>query len=199
MQTKFIILLPVYNGENTIERAINSALNQTYKNFEMIIIDDGSTDSTLEICKKYEEGDDRIEVVAKENGGIAFSRNLGIEVAARKGSNIKIIWLDSDDELVSNILEYLNNEFIKCPELDAIFYDYDVVTSKGESVLNNYICQRFGEEGKIKRTEALKKILIGDINNYMWAFAADIHCYQGVFFPVGRKYEDLAALYKIVV
>lgn len=197
MKTKFVILLPVYNGEDTIGRAIESVLNQTYRNFEMIIINDGSTDSTLEVCRKYAESNNQIEVVTRENGGLASARNLGIELAGRKEPDIKVVWLDADDELC-DILRDLNDEFVSNPEIDAIFYDYDLVMSDGKRVDNRYLCQRFGGNEKIKGKEALKKILIGDINNYMWAFAADIHCYQGVFFPEGKKYEDIATLYKIV-
>lgn len=198
MKTKFIILLPVYNAEDTIGRAIVSVLNQTYKNFELIIINDGSTDSTLEVCTKYAEGNDKVEVITRENSGIASARNFGIELAERKGPDIKIVWIDADDELVYDILENLDDKFISSSELDAIFYDYDVVMSDGKRINNGYICQRYDENKIIRGKEALRKILIGDINNYMWAFAADIHCYQGVFFPEGKKYEDLATLYKIV-
>lgn len=88
------IILPVYNAVNYIEKTITSVLNQTYKNFELIIVDDGATDGTSEICRNYAQKDYRISYYKQNNFGTAVARNRGIELA--KGEYIA--FLDHDDE-----------------------------------------------------------------------------------------------------
>lgn len=95
------IITPVYNGENFIAETIRSVLNQTYSNWEMIVIDDGSKDNGPEIVKKYIKNDPRIELITQKNGGSASARNNGIRRA--KGQYIAL--LDADDTWKSYFLE----------------------------------------------------------------------------------------------
>ena len=110
------IILPVYNAVNYIEKTITSVLNQTYKNFELIIVDDGATDGTSEICRNYAQKDYRISYYKQNNFGTAVARNRGIELA--KGEYIA--FLDHDDEYLPHFLEELleiseeDDELIKC-------------------------------------------------------------------------------------
>ena len=97
------IILPVYNAVNYIEKTITSVLNQTYKNFELIIVDDGATDGTSEICRNYAQKDYRISYYKQNNFGTAVARNRGIELA--KGEYIA--FLDHDDEYLPHFLEEL--------------------------------------------------------------------------------------------
>ena len=78
------IIIPCYNCEKYIEENIQSILKQTYKNFEVIYINDGSKDNTLEILRKYEKNDNRIKVIDSENRGVSHARNLGLENAKRR-------------------------------------------------------------------------------------------------------------------
>ncbi len=93
------VIIPVYNAEKTIARCIDSVLEQTYQDFEILLIDDGSTDSSGEICKTYADNDSRVKYIKKENGGVSTARNRGIDEAQRK----YITFIDSDDwfELVT--------------------------------------------------------------------------------------------------
>lgn len=79
------IIIPVYNVEKYLPQCIESVINQTYKNLEIILINDGSSDSSGKICEKYAEVDKRIKVIHKENGGLSTARNIGIEKCARGG------------------------------------------------------------------------------------------------------------------
>lgn len=99
------IIIPVYNSGEYIQRCIESVLNQTYKRFELILIDDGSSDSSGKICDEYALLDNRIIVVHNTNHGVSYSRNLGIE----KASADWILFVDSDDELECN---YVNQFFL---------------------------------------------------------------------------------------
>lgn len=93
MEELVSVIVPVYNAEQTIQRCIESILGQTYAEMEIILVDDGSKDSSLQMCRKMAEKDVRIQVITKENGGVSSARNCGIQNA--KGTYI--LFLDSDD------------------------------------------------------------------------------------------------------
>lgn len=95
------VITPTYNRENLISRAIESVLNQTYKDFELIIVDDGSTDNTKEIVKSFQEKDNRIVYIYQENRGLSSALNKGLSVASGK----YIAFLESDDEWLPQKLE----------------------------------------------------------------------------------------------
>ena len=78
---KLSVIIPIYNVENYLEKCITSVLNQTYKNLEIILINDGSTDNSLKICEVYQKIDSRIVLISKENGGLSDARNKGLEIA----------------------------------------------------------------------------------------------------------------------
>lgn len=126
MKNNYIsIIVPVYNAEKYIEQTINSIILQSYKNFELILIDDGSKDTSLEICNKYAKKDTRIKVIHIENHGVSYARNLGIE----QSLNEYVIFVDSDDLLADDALEKVNKLINECKEFDLIqtshieFYD----------------------------------------------------------------------------
>lgn len=99
------IIIPVYNSEKYLDRCIQSILNQNYDNFEVLLIDDGSSDNSGNICDRYAEKDARIKVIHKENGGQSSARNIGLENA--KGEFVGFV--DSDDWIEPKTLEYLIN------------------------------------------------------------------------------------------
>jgi glycosyltransferase involved in cell wall biosynthesis len=102
------VIIPTYNRDDTIKRAIDSVLNQTYKNLELIIVDDGSTDNTKDVIKKYLK-DKRIRYFYKQNKGVSSARNLGI----KKANGEYIAFLDSDDEFEKNKLKVQLEKMIK--------------------------------------------------------------------------------------
>ena len=100
---KVSVIIPAYNAEPFIERAIDSVLSQTYKNVEIIVINDGSTDKTEQKVKAYIEKYENIKLISTENGGVCRARNIGIETA----SGEYISFLDADDELLPDALEVM--------------------------------------------------------------------------------------------
>lgn len=102
---KFSIIVPTYNSEDTIERCINSILNQTYSDFELIIINDGSTDNTENICMNLVKKYKKVKFITQENKGVSAARNKGIYIAHAD----YITFVDSDDYLEENFLENMNN------------------------------------------------------------------------------------------
>jgi glycosyltransferase involved in cell wall biosynthesis len=101
----FSIVIPVYNKEKYVKRSINSVLNQTYTNFELIIVDDGSTDNSLSIASSFK--DERIKIINQENAGVSNARNNGVKFS----SSNWVAFLDADDEYHENFLSSIN-EFI---------------------------------------------------------------------------------------
>lgn len=106
---KVSVIVPVYNAEKYIERCINSVLAQTFKEFELILVDDASIDTSLEICQLYEKKDCRVKVVSKENGGPHSARKQGINCA----SGLYTVFLDSDDWIEDTFIESMVNDMMK--------------------------------------------------------------------------------------
>lgn len=100
------IIVPVYNTSEYLERCVNSIINQTYKNIEIILVNDGSTDNSQEIIDKLKAKDTRIKTIIKENGGLSSSRNVGLDIASGKWAN----FVDSDDYLMPKEIEIMYTE-----------------------------------------------------------------------------------------
>ena len=126
------IIVPIYNSEKYLERCINSILNQTYTNFELILINDGSKDSSLKICRKYASKDNRIVVIDKENEGVSIARNMGIQRA--KGELISFV--DADDYIEKTFLEDMLNVMSKY-NVDYVTCGYNRVYDDHTEHINN--------------------------------------------------------------
>ena len=143
------IILPVYNVECCIIKCINSLLNQTLKNIEILLINDGSTDNTINILEKFSNRDTRIKIINKNNGGVASARNIGVTLA--KGKYIDFV--DPDDFVDLNTYEILYNLAEK--------YDLDMITYK-----LNMFDSNFESEPKIIKLKK-ENIYFGNIENYV--------------------------------
>ena len=120
------ILVAIYNKEMEISQCIKSLINQSYDNLEIILINDGSTDSTKEICKKFSEKDNRIELINKKNEGLEMARRTGLEYATGE----YVMFVDGDDWLPKNAVEVLLNAIKK--------ENADVCFGKGKRVIDKY-------------------------------------------------------------
>jgi glycosyltransferase involved in cell wall biosynthesis len=184
----FSIIIPVYNVENYLEQCVDSILCQTYTNYEVILVNDGSTDSSAKICTEYEEIDSKISVIHKENGGLSEARNIGLLHA--KGDYI--IFTDSDDYWDGyKVLEELN-QLVKESDPDLIIHEESRFFSK-KNVKCNYNQRNIAnKKGDFKKDAT---ILV-----YYDLFAAcawdkivrrAILIDNKLFFPLGRKSEDI--------
>ena len=126
---KVSIIIPVYNVEKYLDKCVQSAINQTLQNIEIILVDDESPDNCPQMCDEYAKKDSRIKVVHKKNGGLGFARNFGLEVAAGE----YVTFLDSDDFVDLYTYEHLYNLAVK-NSLDAIYYKYTRFTKEDEVV-----------------------------------------------------------------
>ena len=130
---KISVIIPVYNAAQYLEKCLDSVLAQTFTDFELLLIDDGSKDSSGEICDRYAESDSRIRVFHKPNGGVSSARNLGLDNA--KGE--WIAFCDSDDYVTDKYLGDLYNE-AKTTDADLVVQDYYIADKNGNIVKNNY-------------------------------------------------------------
>lgn len=124
---KVTIIIPIYNVEKYINEAVDSARNQTYKNLEIILVDDESTDLSGKICDEYLGIDDRIKVIHKKNGGLSDARNSGLDNCTGQ----YIMFLDGDDFLEPDAVEKMYNEIIE-KDADYVIGNYINATEEGE-------------------------------------------------------------------
>jgi glycosyltransferase involved in cell wall biosynthesis len=134
------IIVPVYNVERYLNKCLDSILNQTFKDFELILVNDGSRDKSGEICDRYEKVDKRIKVIHKDNGGLSSARNAGLNIA--EGDYIAFV--DSDDFIHYRMYEILINTAIKkksditmCKYMDA--FEHEIYDLQGDKELTNTI------------------------------------------------------------
>ncbi len=179
------LIVPVYNVEPYIKECLESILGQTYRNLEIILINDGSTDDSFSICKKYAESDERIRLISKENGGLASARNRGIREA--KGDYIGFI--DSDDRI--------HNKFVEALIKEILIYDCGIAVS---DYSNNIKKINYSENKSIllERSDAISRLL--DDRGYK-CFACNKLFKKSLFsdinFPEGELFEDIIPLYKL--
>lgn len=151
---KVSIIIPAYNAEKTLERCIDSIINQSYKNIEIIIINDGSVDNTFSIIKKYSELDNRIIAINQYNRGVSYSRNYGIRIS----SGDYISFVDADDWIEKSFIERLvstikekNTDFVRCnyyiensdSRVKAELYDLKNSLIHGKNIANTSIFNNF--------------------------------------------------------
>ena len=128
------VIIPVYNVEDYLCECVDSVINQTYKNLEIILVDDGSTDSSGKICDDYSKKDERIAVIHQTNGGPSKTRNAGLDHAKGK----YIYFLDSDDYIELNALEMLANT-AESNGADLVFFDAHSFSDNGDQIRQGYV------------------------------------------------------------
>lgn len=123
------IIVPIYNKEKYLEKCLDSILGQTYRDLEIILVDDGSTDNSLAICQRYAEKDPRIKIYHKPNGGVSSARNLGLE----KSTGTLISFADPDDSLHAECIERLKRVLDETGAEIAYCYGLDLLGTTGRT------------------------------------------------------------------
>ena len=138
MNPLFSIIIPCYNQAHFLPQCLDSLLEQEYKNWEAVVVNDGSPDNTNEVVQKYSVEDPRIKLVVKENGGLSSARNFGIANALGN----RFIFLDADDFLYPNCLEKIAAVIRDSDENTLIQYGYTYVKEDGKEVLSHTKAQK---------------------------------------------------------
>lgn len=190
---KISVIVPVYNVERYLKRCIDSIINQTYSNLEIILIDDGSTDKSGAICDEYKEKNDNLLVVHKENGGLSSARNEGLN---RAGGDY-IIFVDSDDWLPIDSISYLY-ELIEYDGSDfAMGHFYRCGNIVDTNLLNK------NDVKKIYSSEEFLKLFF-KINSqenvqYAWGKIYKRELFSKVRFPLGLIDEDIPVMFDLII
>ncbi len=189
-ENKVTVVLPIYNVEKYLDRCINSVINQTFKNLEIILVNDGSTDNCLKICEKYKNIDDRIIIINQRNKGLSAARNSGIIKATSK----YICFIDSDDYIEKDMIEYLYNGMKR--------YNSQITCCGFTNIYENGIKEKITRPKKAivyTKEEALDIHLIsGYIDVVAWNKLYDIELFKNVKYPEGLLYEDMLTTYKLI-
>lgn len=185
MEELISVIVPVYKVEEYLPCCLDSILKQTYKNLEIIIVDDGSPDRCPQICDEYAKIDDRIKVIHKKNGGLSDARNAGIDCAAGE----YISFVDSDDYIAENFYDTLYKN-IKAFHAEVSVCDY-IDTEQ----LNWYGGKSSGEKLEMNSMEALEKLYFGSVQEQKamvvaWNKLYKREIFKSIRYPVGKRNED---------
>lgn len=187
---KVSVVIPVYKVENYIKKCVDSIINQTYENIEIILVDDGGNDNCPKICDEYAKKDQRIKVIHKENGGLSDARNEGI----KNSTGDYIMFVDSDDWVDTKIIEHLvkikekyNADIAICNR----FYAYEDGSNKLKYDDTNKILKMNSDEALIE---------LCSFNNFdmsAWAKLYNNNLFDNIKFPVGKLCEDYYIMYQL--
>lgn len=188
------VIIPVYKVEKYIKNCIDSVINQTYKEIEIILVDDGSPDECGAICDEYARKDGRIIVIHKTNGGLSDARNAGLDIA--KGEYI--IFVDSDDFIASDMIEVMmgieNKTNADIIEINSIMCDEkdeykDVIFSQRNNL--DYV--------EIINDDKMISLLSRDgMKTTSWGKLYNYSLFEEISFPYGKLHEDVFTTYKLV-
>ena len=189
-KSKVSIVLPIYNVEKYLRRCIDSVINQTLREIEIILVDDGSPDDCGQICDEYCKKDERIKVIHQKNRGLSAARNSGIEIATSE----YICFIDSDDYIEKDMIEYLYNNAKK--------YNTDITCCGFTNIYENGINEKITtvKEKKIYSSkEALDiHLLSGYIEVVAWNKLYKLELFANIRYPEGLLYEDMLTTYKLL-
>lgn len=189
-KNKISVIVPVYNVEKYLDRCIESIVSQTYKNLEIILVDDGSPDSCPQMCEFWAEKDNRIKVVHKENGGLSDARNAGMAVATGE----YISFIDSDDWIEKDMLMKLydcmqsdNSEIASC--------GVRWITDDGE-VINNATVT---DDTVLDTENAISELLEdGKLKQHVWNKLYKFDLIKDILFEKGKYHEDVFWSYQVL-
>lgn len=189
---KVSIIIPVYNVKQYLAKALDSVINQTYKNLEIIVVDDGSNDGSEIICEEYAQQDNRIKLIHRENGGLSAARNTGLDNMTGE----YVAFLDSDDVFLPKAIEKSLNALLS-NNVDCVDFQhiaYRTINNK------NLVNKKYSvvPEGIYTKNEALKFIADYKVSVTVWNKLYKRKLWDICRFPNGHVHEDVYMIFKII-
>lgn len=184
------VIVPVYNVEPYIHRCVDSILAQTFTDFELILVDDGSPDNCGKICDEYAEKDSRIRVIHQENGGLSVARNAGIDWAFNNSDSLWLSFVDSDDWVRSEYLELLYIAAIE-HNVAVSVCGYTETTGDEPDIAEGYIESQIWTPEDFYMERHVDAIVA-------WGKLYRKECFQTMRYPVGKIHEDEYVTYRIL-
>lgn len=185
------VIVPVYKVEKYLDRCVESIVNQTYKNLEIILVDDGSPDNCPEMCNVWAKRDSRIKVIHKKNGGLSDARNVAIDIS----SGQYITFVDSDDVIALDMVQYLY-DLVKKDDADMAVCQHKLIDENDNVISNNLqFCDKYVKGKK----QCMYEFVQGDeVNDCAWGKLYKKFLLDDLRYPVGRYSEDLFLTYRLV-
>ena len=184
------VILPIYNKQDYMPRCMESLLQQTYQNLDLVLVDDGSCEECAQLCDRYSDLDSRVRVYHKPNGGISDARNYGLIKAA--GDYIS--YVDPDDDVDPDYIAYLY-ALIQKNQAPMAICQHRVVFVNGK--IKDYGAE--GDELLDTRT-CLERMLYHDIiDTSVWGKLYQRELFCGIRFPVSKQFEDIGTVYKLML
>jgi len=184
---KISVIIAAYNVEKYIEKCLESIISQTYKDLEIIVVNDGSTDNTLNLIKNFSKNDKRIVVIDKPNGGLSSARNAGLEIVT--GDYIGFV--DGDDYIKEEMYEKLY-EISNENQCDIAVCGYIRKYSNREVLSNTKEIIHYSTQGALEELISSKKL-----HDYAWNKLYKTELFEDVRYPIGKMYEDVFTTYKL--
>ena len=181
VKSKVSVIIPVYNVREYLERCVASVVGQTYREIEIILVDDGSTDGSQNICDRWQGQDSRIIVIHKKNGGLSDARNVALKYV--KGEFI--YYLDSDDYIDNNTIQLLLDEQ-KRTDADIIISNFYYTYSDHEDIANSF----YKEKTILNNYDSMKALVSGKLETFAWGKLIRTNIAKKHLFPKGKKFED---------
>jgi len=183
------IIVPIYNSSKYLQRCLNSIINQTFKNFEIIAIDDGSSDNSLDILKQLQQQDKRINIYACKHQGVSATRNYGIKLAKSK----IISFVDSDDTIKPDMLEQMYLKMLSSVDIDIVFTRTNYINTDGEVYKTSNVLAE-------NKSNYLSNMISGKIASSLPAgiYKKELFIKNKILCPVGKYFEDVTIMYRLV-
>lgn len=189
------VIVPVYKVERYLDACVASIVAQTYRNLEILLVDDGSPDNCPAMCDAWASKDSRIRVIHKVNGGLSDARNKGLEHA----TGDCVYFVDSDDTIASNLVERALDSMHEY-NADLVMFQFDTISDNGMPLISDYKHNDFDTVMVMTPEEGIKAQVKAEIDGYFWSFLAKAAIYRDhdFSFPVGRKIEDMARICNVI-
>ena len=189
------IIVPVYNTKKYLREAIDSVVHQTYNNIEVIIIDDGSTDGSGDICDEYAQKDERFFVIHQENRGLSSARNAGLDIMTGDA----VVFLDADDALHPEFVSRMwRSMVVENADLAICKYFLKYTEEFGLCDSKKKIIKPLFKPGLYYRTDALRTLVDAKFNHDVWNKMYCASLWEDIRFPDGHVYEDVSVTYKLL-
>lgn len=184
------IIVPVYNVAEYLPECVNSIINQTYKNLEIILVDDGSTDACPDICDGYAKRDSRIRVIHKKNGGLSDARNAGLDICTGEW----IGFVDSDDYIANDMYEKLYGSAVEAQADVSVCQS--IKNKNGKLLYSNY---KRGTEILYSKEDMINRMFCGGVQTIAVCLKLyRKHVFSDLRFPVGKTNEDAFVILSII-
>ncbi len=190
---KISVIVPVYKVEDFLPRCVDSILNQTFSDFELLLVDDGSPDSCPTICENYAEKDSRIHVIHQPNQGLSAARNTGIDWVFENSDSQWLSFIDSDDWIHPKFLETMYNGAAELglPIASCGWQRFEADSTEIQS--EDFSVHAISPEADYKNRSNDY-----DVDSYAWRFLYHRDLFKEIRYPVGKHWEDLFTTYRVL-